>query len=224
MRVSIAPRAYYVVALGLASVVSAVFLVAEMLAGQGFVHAYLLWNLFLAWIPFGLALWLRISLCHKLWSSWEALSLSAAWLIFLPNSFYMVSDFIHLDEVDPSQALLSSVTFTTFIFTGVLLGISSLYLVHMEFLKRLSRRDAATLVGILLMASSIAIYIGRDLRWNTWDVLVNPMGLLFDLSERLLHPAQYGQVLAVVIPFFILLSTMYVVAWQALRVSKTISR
>lgn len=221
---SIAPRAQYVVALGLASVVSACFLLGEMAAGQGIVHAYLLWNLFLAWVPFVLALYLRNSLRHKLWSSWEALGLSVAWLIFLPNSFYMVSDFIHLNEVDPSQALLSSVTFTAFIFTGVLLGISSLYLVHLEFLKRLSPRDAATLVGILLLVSSVAIYIGRDLRWNTWDVLVNPMGLLFDLSERLLHPSQYGQVLAVVVPFFVLLCSMYTVAWQALRVSKSTRR
>lgn len=221
---SIAPRAQYVVALGLASVVSAGFLLGEMAAGQGLVHAYLLWNLFLAWVPFVLALCLRNTLRHKLWSSWEALSLSVAWLFFLPNSFYMVSDFIHLNEVDPAQALLSSVTFTSFILTGVVLGISSLYLVHLEFLKRLNQRDANVLVGILLLASSVAIYIGRDLRWNTWDVLVNPMGLLFDLSERLLHPSQYGQVLAVVIPFFILLCSMYGIVWQTLRVSKDIKR
>ncbi len=221
MRVSVAPRAYYVVALGLASSVSALFLLAEWLGGVDTTHVYLLWNLFLAWIPFGLALWLRRSLRHKLWSSWEALALSAAWLVFLPNSFYMVSDFIHLHEVSSSQALLSSVTFTSFIFTGVMLGISSLYLVHLEFLKRLSSRDAGALAGILLLASSVAIYIGRDLRWNTWDVLVNPMGLLFDLSERLLHPSQYAQVLAVVVPFFLLLSTMYFVTWQAAHVIKT---
>jgi len=112
------------------------------------------------------------------------------------------------------QILFSAITFTAFVFTSLCLGIASLYIIHTELLKRMSVRAAAALVGILLLTVSMAIYVGRDLRWNSWDIIISPFGLLFDVSERLLHPDQYAQVLGVVLPFFVLLATMYYVIWQ----------
>jgi len=219
MSVSLRLKVRYVLALCLATAASIGLLLAEAISSHGFsgLYLYLLWNLFLAWIPFILSVWLVYMLHRKNWSSWGGLALSAGWLAFLPNSFYMISDFIHLPEVEPGQLLLSVVVFTSFIYTGVLLGLGSLYLIHTELNKRLSNRSSAFVVAILLLACSIAIYIGRDLRWNTWDVLANPAGMLFDLSERLLHPTQYPQALAVIVPFFVLLLSMYAVAWQTAR-------
>lgn len=206
--------ARFVGALGLMTLFSVGLLVVGAVQNGELLHGYLAWNLFLAWIPFGLALWLARTLRRKLWSSWEALLVSVAWVGFLPNSFYMVSDFIHLVDIQPAYVLYGAVTFTSFILTGLMLGMASVYIVHVEFLKRVSPLGAAGLVAALLLLSSGAIYIGRDLRWNTWDVLLSPLGLLFDVSERLLHPSQYPQVLAVVLPFFILLSGLYFVVWQ----------
>lgn len=200
-----------------ATIASIVLLATESLVYDDTSHQYLLWNLFLGWLPFVLALWLRQTLTRHLWSSWRALLMTVAWLALLPNSFYMVSDFIHLNEFGEQQVLFGAVTFTSFVFTSLCLGVASLYIVHTEFLKRVSSRSAAALVGIILLAVSLAIYIGRDLRWNSWDVIVNPFGLLFDISERLLHPSQYGQVLAVALPFFVLLATMYYVVWHTVR-------
>src|SRR6267142_719972 len=62
-------------------------------------YDYLLWNLSLAWLPLIFAVWLLSILKDRLWSSWLALAVSVLWLVFLPNSFYMISDFIHLQEV-----------------------------------------------------------------------------------------------------------------------------
>lgn len=220
MGVSLEPKVQYTIALVVATAVSVLLLLAESAGYGGFVHLYLMWNLFLAWIPFGLALVLRGTLRRKLWSSWEAMILTVAWLAFLPNTFYMISDFIHLAEVDPDQLLMSAIVFMSFIYTSVLLGLSGLYLVHLELRKRLEVWPTWAVVGLALFACSTAIYIGRDLRWNTWDILTQPAGVLFDLSERLFHPAQYSQMLSVIVPFFVLLLSMYVVAWrgaQALR-------
>lgn len=217
MRVHLAPRAQFVVGLLLATAVSGGLLAAEWVAYGELVHQYLLWNLFLAWLPFGLALWLHAVLRRKLWSSWEALLVTIAWVVFLPNSFYMVSDFIHLNELATDQVLFGAVTFTSFVFTSLCLGISSLYIVHRELLRRARARMATIMVGVLLLVASAAIYVGRDLRWNSWDVVINPFGLLFDVSERLLHPSQYGQALAVILPFFALLVMMYFVVWQAIH-------
>jgi uncharacterized membrane protein len=63
----------------------------------------------------------------------------------------------------------------------------------------------------------VAIYIGRDLRWNSWDVLVSPAGLLFDLSDRLIHPTEYHVIFAVAGGFFVLLFGLYVSLLRAIR-------
>jgi uncharacterized membrane protein len=181
------------------------------------VYDYLIWNLGLAWLPFIFAVRLTDLLKHKLWSSWEALATSVLWLVFLPNSFYMISDFIHLQEVQRVDVLYDAVMFTAFIFTGVVLGFSSLYLVHGQLRRRLPGRMAGLWIAATLLICSGAVYVGRDLRWNSWDILTNPGGLLFDVSDRLQHPAAYPQMLVTVVSFFVLLVSMYSLAWFGIR-------
>lgn len=179
--------------------------------------SYLIWNLFLAWIPLCLSLWLNKILQRKVWSSWEALLASALWIGFLPNSFYMVTDFIHIQEVPRVDLLYDVVMFSSFIFTGLLLGFISLYIIHQSLMQRLRRRTAHAVVGGILFVCSFAIYLGRDLRWNTWDILVNPGGILIDVSERFLHPLTYSPAYTTTIIFFVLLGTVYTVGWQLTR-------
>lgn len=216
----LSPRKQFVVALLLSTLVSAGLLVYGAWRSHSLDYGYLLWNLALAWLPFGLSLWLIRILKRELWSSWSGLIVSLLWLSFLPNSFYMVSDFIHIQNVQTSDVLYDVVMFTSFIFTGVVLGFSSLYLVHKEFLKRFSARASGSLIAAILMLCSFAIYIGRDLRWNSWDILANPTGLIFDLSDRFLHPRNYGQMSLTVIIFFVLLASMYVVVWRTTQLFK----
>lgn len=207
----------YLVGLGALTAVSVVLMLLESLVNREFTHSYLLWNLFLAWVPLLLTFWLERTLRYKLWSSWEGLLVSLGWLVFLPNSFYLISDYVHLAEVSSRQLPFAVVVTTAFAFTGIALGVTSLYIVHREIRKRFDRYFSSLAVGATLFITSGAIYIGRDLRWNSWDVLFNPFGLLFDVTERLLHPAQYPEVLVVVLPFFILLTTIYFFVWQTMK-------
>ncbi len=185
---------------------------------------YLVWNLFLAWLPLLFAVRLVTLLRRKLWSSWEALGYSVLWLIFLPNSFYMISDFIHLLDVQRVNVLYDAVMFTSFIYTGVILGFSSLYLVHLQLKRRLESQAATLAVVLTLLVCCFAVYIGRDLRWNSWDVLTNPGGLLFDLSDRLQHPASYPRMVLTVTSFFVLLASMYGLMWRGARLLRPAPR
>ncbi len=171
----------------------------------------------LAWLPLIFALRLMSVLKHKRWSSWEALAMSILWVIFLPNSFYLISDLIHLQEVQQADVLYDAVMFSSFVFTGVLLGFSSLYLVHLQLRRRIYEWQAAAWTGTILLLCSAAIYMGRDLRWNTWDILLNPAGLLFDVSDRLVNPAAYPHMLLVIAAFFVLLASMYNLLWHGSR-------
>jgi uncharacterized membrane protein len=184
------------------------------------VFTYLLWNLGLAWIPLVLVLLLERTLRTKLWSSWLPLLLTVLWLSFLPNSFYMITDFIHLNEFARADLLFDVVMFSSFILNGLLLGYLSVYVVHQELVNRLGRRTSALLVSGVLALASFAIYIGRDLRWNTWDVLFNPASVIFDVSDRILNPAAHPQLFSTTLSFFVLLTSIYAIIWQLTRTTK----
>lgn len=210
-------RTQYILALGLSSAVSIALYSYGALRNHSAEYGYLIWNLFLAWIPLLFASRLIVVLRTKRWSSWEAIACSLLWLVFLPNSFYMISDFIHLQEVARVDLLFDVVMFTSFIYTGVALGFSSLYLVHKQFMRRFSVHETIGLLGITLLLCSGAIYIGRDLRWNSWDIVTNPAGLLFDVSDRLAHPSAYPQMLVTIVTFFVLLASMYLLLWRSIQ-------
>ncbi|MEK7059958.1 MAG: DUF1361 domain-containing protein [Patescibacteria group bacterium] len=211
------PRSQYILALGASTLVSVGLFGYGALRNHSLGYSYLVWNLFLAWLPLLFAIWLIAVLRRKLWSSWEGLGATLLWLIFLPNSFYMISDFIHLQDVGRVDVLYDTLMFTSFIYTGVALGFSSLYLVNLQLKRRLSPRASTGWIAGTLLLCSIAVYIGRDLRWNSWDILTNPGGLLFDVSDRLQHPATYRQMLLTIISFFILLASMYGLMWCGAR-------
>lgn len=204
-------------ALGFASLTSIALFVIGAVTNHSSEFRYLVWNLFLAWIPLLLSIWLLKILHHNLWSSWLAIIVTLLWVGFLPNSFYMISDFIHVQDIPRVDLLYDVVMFCSFIFNGVMLGFFSLYGVHRALAERVNYRSAHITIAGVLALCSFAIYIGRELRWNTWDILVNPGGLLVDISSRMLNPASYPDALATTLTFFALLGSVYVVVWQAAR-------
>jgi uncharacterized membrane protein len=175
---------------------------------------FLLWNLFLGWLPLLFAWLLVRNLQHKLWSHWHNIGLSLLWLGFLPNSFYLMTDLIHLHQTGEVSVLYDVVMFCSFIFNGLVAGFMSLYLVHRQLRLRLSTRATTSVVGAVLLACSFALYLGRSLRWNTWDVLLHPAGILFDVSDRFMNPGQHPYAYTTTIVFFLLLGSMYMVIWQ----------
>jgi uncharacterized membrane protein len=210
-------RNQYILALGISTLVSTGLFTYGAWRNHSLEFNYLLWNLFLAWLPLVFAVRLVGVLQRKLWSSWEAMGLSVLWLIFLPNSFYMISDFIHLQDVARFDLIYDTIMMTSFIYTGVTLGFSSLYLIHLQLRRRFSWSITNLFVALTIFLSSVAFYIGRDLRWNSWDILTNPGGLLFDISDRLMHPVEYPSMLVTVISFFVLLLSMYGLLWRGAR-------
>jgi len=175
---------------------------------------FLNWNLFLAWLPLLFAWLLTKFLKHGRWLSWQGIVLSFLWLGFLPNSFYIISDLVHLQLASAATALYYTVLILSFGINGLLLGYTSLYLLHKEFEARVGKDYAAVFASIVLLLCSFAIYLGRYLRWNTWDVLVNPAGVLFDVSDRIINPAAHELTFRITLLLFILLGSLYIVARQ----------
>jgi uncharacterized membrane protein len=217
MRWYLSSRARLGLALGASSLISVGFFVASAISNQTSDFAYLIWNLGLAWIPLGVALWLERILRTNLWSSWIAMAATLLWLGFLPNSFYVISDFIHVREIPRVDVVFDVAMIASFALNGLMLGYLSLFMVHVELRKRLSALTSGTLIAGVLLLASFAIYIGRGLRWNTWDVLFSPASLLFDVSDRLINVGSHPQVISTTLSFLVLLGSMYIVIWHGAR-------
>lgn len=175
---------------------------------------YLNWNLVLALVPVFFAWRLNAWLQHKPWLSLPAIGMTIIWLGFLPNSFYISSDLIHLYTTDSSNILYDVVMLLSFSINGYLLGFLSIFLVHRQLIRRIKASSAHALIGVVLLLCSFAIYLGRYLRWNTWDVLINPAGVLFDVSDRIINPSSHPQTFVTTLSFFVLLGSLYWVIWQ----------
>jgi uncharacterized membrane protein len=205
-------------ALLLASASSVALFVGGAVRTHSTMYGYLAWNLFLAWVPFLITLWLLKILRTHLWSSWQAIVMTVLWLSFLPNSFYLISDLTHLEDMPHVYFLYDATMFASFVINGVILGYISLYLVHSELVRRLTKRWGNILAAVILLLCSYAVYLGHILRWNTWDILLNPAGVLVDISDPILHPRADASAFLTTITFFALLSTTYAVLWQLVRV------
>jgi uncharacterized membrane protein len=219
-KVYISARARVGLGLLASSVVSVLLYAFGAWGGHTRDFAYMIWNLLLAWIALGVSLFLERTLHRNSWSSWLALAATLVWVLFLPNTFYMVTDFIHVRELPETELLSGIFMLSSFIFNGVVLGIISIYIIHRQLQARLSARTSWFLVLFVMLLSSFAMYIGRVLRWNSWDIVVNPFSLLFDVTDRIINAADHPRMLATMLGFFSMITSLYVVAWCLARVTR----
>jgi uncharacterized membrane protein len=198
----------------ISSLVSLGLLVIRILVTGTMRLSFLAWNLILAWLPLIFAWWLRQRLSRKRPLIWQDVLIGFAWLGFLPNSFYLITDLIHLQSSGEVGLLYDTAMITSFVINGLLLGYVSLFIVHQITKRYLRRRDAYIFAQFALLLSAFAIYLGRYLRWNTWDVVINPAGLLFDVSDRIINPGSHMLTFVVTSTFFVVLGSTYAVVYR----------
>jgi uncharacterized membrane protein len=169
---------------------------------------YLIWNLFLAWIPFVLAILLYDGQRRRMRAPGLAL-LGALWLVFFPNAPYIVTDFVHLSRDPLSPLWYDALTIGAFAATGLLLGLGSLYLVQSA-----ARRELGWLVvGAALVLGSVGIYLGRFVRLNSWDFFINPHYVAYLVRLRLADPLGNPKLIAVVLATSALLGAAYLLVY-----------
>jgi uncharacterized membrane protein len=145
---------------------------------------FLLWNLVLAWIPLLVALIVYDR--YRRGSGLAVLTPAIAlWLLFLPNAPYIVTDFVHLAPGAQTPLYFDGVVVSAFAWTGVLLGFVSLYLMHAVARDRLGPRGGWLAALAALGLTSVGVYIGRFLQWNSWDLITRPRQRLAEIAPRL---------------------------------------
>jgi uncharacterized membrane protein len=179
---------------------------------------YLIWNLFLAWIPFVLAVFV-----YDRWRRRRGgillLGLGVLWLLFFPNAPYIATDFGHLQQDPLAPYWYDAVTIAAFAWMGVLLGFASLYL--MQTVVRQWRGAVAGWIFAFaaIGLGSLGIYLGRFLRLNSWDAVEHPSVLPRILHAAARDPFAYPEAIAVTVLFTAALSFAYFLLYNFAAVS-----
>jgi uncharacterized membrane protein len=181
------------VLLNLACLIVIVLVVARVAYSETGRHTGLVWNLFLAWIPFMLAYFAHLVSWRKSTLYLVIPVIAFLWLIFFPNAPYMLTDLQDLARRSFDAPLWYDVIIVVWAsWTGMLLGVISLYLMQDIIIRTFGRVTGWIFVFVISALSSFGIYIGRFVRLNSWDILQNPtevaqeiLGLVIDPSRRL---------------------------------------
>ena len=152
---------------------------------------FLIWNLFLAWIPYASSFWATYLYRHQRRYRGVLLIPALIWLVFFPNAPYIVTDLLHLAPRHPVPLWYDLSLLSVFAWTGLFLAVFSLR--SMQVLLAPVSGVGLSWLFVFGVAglSGFGVYLGRFLRWNSWDLLFHPLAILTDVGVRLLNPGLY---------------------------------
>lgn len=174
---------------------------------QKVTFVFLVWNLVLAAIPFIIST-LLVSFESRIKSALLFLFL-ACWLVFFPNAPYILTDFFHLRQRPDVPLWFDLMVILSAAWNGLTLGLLSLLDMQHIVTKRFSRLTGWVFVTASLFLCGFGIYVGRYLRWNSWDVVTNPVALTYDLLERVTNPMLHPRTLGVTVLYMAFLFLVF---------------
>ena len=170
-------------------------------------YGFLLWNLVLAFIPFGISCYLAHHQSRMGYKAGRLLqeikwwSLCTSWLLFFPNAPHIITDITHLSFRHGVPLWYDAALLFIAALTGLWIGCISLLQMEGLWRKRYPKINSMLFVICVLLLSGFGIYLGRVMRFNSWDVLQNPIGLATAILKRLLMPWQHLRTWGVTVLF-----------------------
>lgn len=159
-----------------------------------FRYLWLTWNLFLAWVPlFFVMLWRKHENIRK--STLRSSVVLISWLLFFPNAPYILTDLLHLLQKTHVPLWYDLVLILSFAWTGLLTGFVSLIEIQNFFNEKINRAAGWCFTILALMLGSFGVYLGRYGRFNSWEVITNPLELSHDILMMIIHPMDYTRML-----------------------------
>jgi uncharacterized membrane protein len=137
-------------------------------------YGFLRWNMFLAVVPLVLSYVLAWA-ARRDWTLFAVPFLALAWIVFLPNAPYLISDLVHLQD---GASRANVLTLGLVAVTGLLIGVKSVQIVQRVIEERFGSSWGWRAVQAIVVLTTFGVYLGRVLRWNSWNVLSRPHALL----------------------------------------------
>jgi len=164
---------------------------------QSLYYTFLIWNLFLAYIPYLISCFVKnIEL-----GRFKFLLLTTIWLLFLPNAPYIITDIFHLSKQTAAPIWFDLLLVFSFAINGIILFFISTYEMHKIILEKTSKRIAWTISTIIMFLSGFGIYLGRFLRFNSWDIISSPKTVFVDILDRFINPIAHPKTWGVTLGF-----------------------
>lgn len=164
---------------------SIVLLMIRMKLNQSFFYLFLVWNLFLAIIPYAITTYLCTK--NKI-SKWSLLFYFCIWLLFLPNAPYIITDLLHLRHSDRYLMWLDVLVVISFAYNGLILFFLSLSDMETILKPFIGEKKRFFLTLVVFFLTGFGIYLGRFLRYNSWEIAQSPFALFDDIMHIVFYP------------------------------------
>jgi uncharacterized membrane protein len=163
---------------------------------------FLIWNLFLAYIPYFLSSSIFKNFFNKSKKTQNSLY-GLVWLLFIPNSFYILTDFTHLHFKTTFQFSLDMLIISSFCFVGFYVGLLSIHTIRQLVIAKYGNTKGNIFILIISYLSAFGIYLGRVLRFNSWDIISKPIQLAYTSIyalfsfETIIYTLQFGTIILI---------------------------
>jgi uncharacterized membrane protein len=187
-------------------------------------YVFMLKNLGLAWLAW-IAGVMLLSVGRRRFGWVVAIILGLAWFAMLPNTFYVVTDFVHVvfgyERVDVFRgedfalitdivpAMIDIALMSAAAWTAGLLGALSLDDVRLKVAKVWGGGVAFLLTKVVLLSSAYGIYLGRSPRLNSWHVLTDPSFTYKTITQSFTNSGERTIMLQVTLSYFVLISLCF---------------
>lgn len=185
-------------------------IIARMLYSGNGSYLFMIWNLFLAWVPYIISI--GFSKLHRS-NRIIQLFVFMGWLLFFPNALYIVTDIIHLAETQAAPLWYDAILLFISSLLGLVLAFASVINAEKYLIIIFNRIYIIPIIILLLWAGSFGVYLGRFERWNSWDVLQNPVSMAVDIAHRFVSPLAHPKTWSVTF----LLTGLYSLCWFLIK-------
>lgn len=190
----------------LLSAFSILLLLFRIKLTQSHYFLFLVWNLFLAGIPYAITSYLKTL---KPINTLSLLIIGSVWLVFLPNAPYIITDLFHLRYSSAHLVWLDTLIIIVFAITGLILFYKSVFTMECIIKTYVEKRVVAFMLPVLFILVGFGVYLGRFLRFNSWEIINKPWTIITTILEILTQPRTHSAAWFFTICFGLFLCVCY---------------
>jgi uncharacterized membrane protein len=187
---------------------STAMLIIRMMATKSIYYIFLEWNLFLAFVPYLLSS-LLFKQTRLRANNYLIALVSFVWILFIPNAFYILTDLFHLGETAAAPLWFDLLLILSFAWNGMMMGILSVRQMEKIFHEKFRTGNELVFLYPIMWLNALGVYIGRYLRFNSWDIITSPFRLVIDICDLLMHPFAHKNAFGMVITYSVFMTLIY---------------
>lgn len=178
---------------------------------------YMFWNIFLAFVPFFVSsLLLMYTNSDQPGRGGKDNILKPlfiigfiVWFVFLPNAPYVVTDFIHLGRIHGVPVMFDAFLLFAGASASLLMGFYSILHIEKILLLKFTKKITNIIILVIIFCASFGIYLGRYLRFNSWDLFVSHDSIITSIWKIFTESNNYANVYGYTLLFFIFIYVSY---------------